>query len=156
MAFVAEQLLLGALTSNDPTYTSNFYNAMAPFFAMSGYALSPYQFVDFDKFAKSDEVGLSAHFTRVLGGEKLTEVDFPSLKCAACKVSSYAVAGLIVAAGAAALSYLTVGSSIVIALAGIAGVSLEAALAFAVTLGGVVSGGVGKVVEAICEWVGVC
>jgi hypothetical protein len=156
MAFIAEQLLRGVLQSPDKAYISNFRNNMAPVFASTGFALMPFQYFPFDKFAKSTDVGLDELFTRALNGDAITAADFPSIKCAACKVSAWALAGLIVAAGAAALSTLVEGSAIVIGLASFAGVSPATALAFATSLGGAIAGGVGSVVQAICDWVGLC
>lgn len=156
MAFIAEQLLRGALQSPDKAYTSNFRNNMAPVFASTGFALMPFQYFPFDEFAKSKDTGLDELFTRALNGDAITEADFPSIKCAACKVAAWTLAGLIVAAGAVALSTLVEGSAIVIGLASFAGVSTTAALAFAKTLGSAVTAGVGEVVKAICGWVGLC
>lgn len=156
MVFIAEQLLSGAMQSTDKTYTSNFYNNMARVFADAGFALMPFQYASFNEFARSSDVGLNALFTRALNGEATTEADFLDLKCGACKVASWGLAVSIVAAGAAALSTLTAGSAIVIALASFGGVSLTAALAFAQTLGEAIAGGVSAVVQAICGWVGLC
>jgi hypothetical protein len=156
MVFIAEQLLSDARESSDKTYTSNFYNNMAPIFANTGFALMPFQYAPFNEFATSSSVGLDAVFTRALNGEAMTEADFLDLKCGACKLASWALGTAIVAAGAVGLAGLTTGSSIVIGLASFGGVSLTGALAFAVTLAEAIAGGVSAVVQAICGWVGLC
>jgi hypothetical protein len=156
MVFIAEQLLSGAASSTDKTYTSNFYNNMAPVFANTGFALMPFQYDPFNTFARSSSVGLDALFTRALNGEEMTEADFLDLKCGACKLAAWALGVSIVAAGGAALSALTTGSAIVVGLASFGGVSVAGALVFAQTLGRAIAGGVSAVVQAICGWTGLC
>jgi hypothetical protein len=80
----------------------------------------------------------------------------PSLGCASCKTGAFGVAALIVAASAAGLGSLTVASTAVVQLAAFAGVGTTTALAFIVSLGATVAGGIANVVNAICGWMGAC
>lgn len=81
---------------------------------------------------------------------------WPSLKCGACQVTCFVVAGAIVAVGAAALGGLTTGSSCVVGLAQLVGCSAQAALTFITSLGATIAKGVGAVVAAICVWASIC
>ncbi|MCV2449673.1 hypothetical protein [Paracoccus sp. DMF] len=80
----------------------------------------------------------------------------PSLGCASCKTGAFGVAALIVAASAAGLGSLSVASTAVVQLAAFAGVGTTTALAFIVSLGATVAGGIANVVNAICDWMGAC
>lgn len=81
---------------------------------------------------------------------------FPSFGCASCKTGAFSVAALIVAASAAGLGSLSVASTAVVQLAVFAGVGTTTALAFIVSLGATVAGGIASVVNAICDWMGAC
>ncbi len=81
---------------------------------------------------------------------------WPSFKCSACTVLCWGVAAAFVALGAAAAGTLTVGSSVVLTLAGLVGCSTAAALIFLQTLIPLIAKGVAAVVGAICIWTGTC
>ena len=81
---------------------------------------------------------------------------WPSLKCSACQVTCFVVAGLIFAVGTSALGGLTTSSACVTALAELVGCTAQVALAFIKTLGDYMLKGVAAVVNAICVWTGTC
>lgn len=76
--------------------------------------------------------------------------------CFWCTVGVWTLAVIIVIAVTVALAYLTVESGAVVALAGWAGVSANAALIFIKTLVALVVMGVNAVVTRICQWSGAC
>ena len=89
-------------------------------------------------------------------GQLASTQNWPTMRCSACTVSVWGIAAGIVALGVAGLTTITVASPVVIALSSWAGVSAAAAHAFIISLGTAIGGGIAKVAEHICKWVGLC
>lgn len=123
------------------------------FLAAAGYPLTPEEIPDFNRFFH-EEPGVSRILGMLQSGEDMANLQ--GIGCTICKVAAYSIGVAIVAVGAAALSTLTAGSAVVIALASFAGVAAATSLAFIVGLTTAVGGGAGVVASHICSWTGAC
>lgn len=139
--------------AQDRQVRAALYTDAGALFAMSGFPIVPWHSSEFNQFVREqtneyamiEQIGVANGLENVQG-----------IGCTVCKIASYTVAAVIVAVGVAGLSTLSVTSGAVLALAAFAGVEAATALAFIVSLGTAVGGGVSKVAEAICEWTGAC
>ena len=102
-------------------------------FAKAGFPVDYWSIPAFDDFCRKE-----AGFSEVLQhlGKGGTLAALSGVGCTLCKIAAYTLAIALVAVGAAALTFLTAGSAVVLAVAAFAGV--------------------GVVATQICEWTGAC
>lgn len=136
----------------DPNLFANLAVDAGPVFAAAGLPLQPQQFVGFNVFFWEQ---LRPALSATPDGLVIQD-DVEGWSCTLCKIGAYSIAAVIVAVGAAALTYLTAASAPVVALAAFAGVSAPTALAFIVGLGAAVTEGVSAVASEICQWTEAC
>lgn len=84
------------------------------------------------------------------------QLESSSIKCTACKVGIFAVAGAIVAVGVVGLVSLSETVPVVATVASFLGSSRTEALSFLKTLAPQVESGVNSVVDALCQRLGAC
>ena len=84
------------------------------------------------------------------------QVEASSVKCKACKVGAFGVAGALVAVGVAALASLTEAGPVVISVASFLGISRGDALSFIKSIAPKIESGAETVAEALCQKLGAC
>lgn len=154
---VPQQMLIVRLCLEEAAKDKNLLSQLivnpGQVFASAGFPIDSWNESDFNDYCR-EEASLPSLLSHLNDDGNLMGYD--GVGCTLCKIAAYTVAIAIVAVGAGGLSLLTAGSAPVLALAAFAGVAATSALAFIVTLGAAISGGVGVVASYICEWTGAC
>jgi hypothetical protein len=144
------RLLLEA-AEGDKTVRADLWTNAGLVAASAGYPLQPADYAAFNEYARPLVEPTLEHLGR---GGKLAELD--GWECTVCKIGTWTLAVLIVAVGAAGVTFLTEGAAPVVALAAFAGVSAATSLAFIVGLVAAVGAGLDIVVTSICQWTKLC
>lgn len=128
--------------------------------AASGFHIPKEQFYYFGLPTLADDTSMQTFFSaesvKMNAMTTANEISTYSLSCFACKTAAYATAGLVIALGAAGVAQLSVGSSIVVALASALGISVSVALGAIQAAVAFVTYEVSVVASEICSYVGYC
>jgi len=137
----------------DKNYFQLLLSEPASVFDAAGYSIPGEYAAEFNRFYRAHS-GVQALHAAIAAGRGLDAV--PSPFCTSCQIGCLIAALLIAAVGVGAIAYLTPAAAPVIAVAGLTGLTGQAAVAFTASLVALAFGGIEAIVLNLCQFIGVC